>query len=97
MLEINESDRSSHEDLLTKLKSLCKKRIENIYYTNLKQIVNQKKFKQKIIKLEELIDEAYANDTLPFKMLIQTNPKYHNLVDDFFQFYYILVICNFQI
>lgn len=91
-MEINESDRSYHEDLINKLKSLSKKRIEHVYYTHIKSIATQKKFKQKVIKLEELIDDLYSSDVQPFKAIIQTKPKFYNLVDDFFQFNHILVI-----
>lgn len=90
-MQINEYNTNSHETLIAKLKSLSRTRMENIYYTSMKQIINQKKFKQKVIKLEEFIDEIYSNDTQPFKTLIQTKNKFSNICDDFFQFNLFLV------
>ena len=70
---------------------LARKRFENNHYTTLKKLSQQKKYKQKCVKLEDFIDDVYSNDAQQFKTLIQTKTKYSNLVDDFFQFNYFLV------
>ncbi len=91
IMAINDNDKSLYEKLTTKFKSFTRPRTENIYYTTLRQIINQKKIKQKILKLEDFIDEIYLNDSQPFKTMIQTKQIYSNLVDDFFQFNHFLV------
>ena len=71
---------------------MIKPRKEIAYYAGLQAIISQKKYKQKVIKLEEVIDEVYLNETYPYKMLIQTKPKFGNMVDDFLRLRDILVI-----
>ena len=58
----------------------------------LNQRKNVKSNKQKIIKIEDIIDESYSNEKYKFKLIIQTEKDFKNLIDDFFQFKYYLVI-----
>lgn len=88
---MTENDPKSHENLVSRLKSIGRRRSEIACYSTLKKIINQKKYKQKCIKLEEFIDDVYANDAQQFKTMIQTRARYSNLVDDFLQFIYFLV------
>ena len=50
----------------------------------LNQRKNVKSNKQKIIKIEDIIDESYSNEKYKFKLIIQTEKDFKNLIDDFF-------------
>ena len=84
-----------HEDLLALLRSLTRVRNELPYYSEMHLLVKQRKYMKKVIKLEDFIDDMYLRSHIPsgksYKLIIQTDSKFSNLVDDFFQFKYYLV------
>ncbi len=80
-----------HEILLNLIKNSVTNRNENPLYRDMFSTFNQKKYQQKLIRLEEFIDDCYANENFQFKYSIQTNKSLNNLVDDFFTFRYYLV------
>ena len=54
-------------------------------------ILNDKKYKQKVIEFEEFIDDCYADETFALKILFQSSHGFNNAIDDFFRFKYLLV------
>ena len=81
-----------HEKILTSFKGAVTDRYQDVIYKNLLSLFGNKKYKQKIIKLEDFIDDCYENETYNFKTSMQTIKEFSNLIDDFFTFQYYLVI-----
>ena len=84
------------------LKSLTRIRNELQYYSEMHLLVKQRKYMKKVIKLEDFIDDMYLRSHIPdgksYKLIIQTDSKFSNLIDEFFQFKYYLVsfLCFFM-
>ncbi len=86
-----------HDQIVNSFKRGVKKRYTSINFKNLQDYLNQRrnqrsiKNKQKIIKLEDMIDECFSSELYQFKLLMQTQKEFSNLIDDFFKYKYFLV------
>jgi hypothetical protein len=77
--------------VLESVKDSVNDRYQDVIYKNMLSMFGNKKYKQKILKLEEFIDDCYENETFNFKISMQTVKEFSNLIDDFFTFQYYLV------
>lgn len=68
------------------------RRIRTNLFTQTNNLVNQKKFEKRIIKLEEFIDEMLAYELFDFKTLMQTRAEFSNYGQEFIKWKSLLVI-----
>jgi hypothetical protein len=91
-----------HEKILNSFKKVIQKRYTSVNFLDLQEYLNLRrnqksiKTKQKIIKLEDMIDECFSSEIFQFKLLMQTEKEFSNLFDDFFRYKYFLVYFNFR-
>ena len=87
------------------LKTMAQFRHEIIYFAEMSVLIKHRKYMKKVIKIEDFIDDMYNHNSKigsvdiktnevhhSYKLIIQTQAKYANLVADFFEFKYFLVI-----
>jgi hypothetical protein len=87
---------------MTLLQALKQTRTEHIYFAQMSLLTKQKKHAKKVIRLEDFTDDTYSQSFSLFnqqhliqepKLLIQTQPHFSRLVEDFLQFKYFLGEC----
>ena len=93
LLDQNVSKTSANaSSLMNNLANSFNKRHENVYMHRLGHVLAQHRYKRRIIRLEDFIDDVYQLDEkspiakCSFKLLIQTDPLYCNLIEDFLQY-----------
>ena len=77
---------------MNNLASSFTRRDESVYIERLGHVLAQHRYKRRILRLEDFIDDVYQLDEkspiakCSFKLLIQTDPLYSNLIEDFLQY-----------
>lgn len=91
---IKEKDKHTIESLIdTSIKkNLTEKRIRSQIVEQMSDyLASVRKYDRRVIPLEDFIDDCYSNEQYNFKLNIQTESRFRNIVDEFFQHKHLLV------
>lgn len=104
ILALDNLDDISHDNLMNMVNGMTRKRHEILYYSEMSIFIKQRKYMKKVIRIEDFIDDMYSQNARigqvdkdtkemhkSYKLIIQTQPNFSNLIEDFFQFKYFLV------